>query len=616
VDIQVNDESFKRFAAAFADYSAELEKQPESWRRLNAAMEGAGDAGNALASGALTGKEALALAFAQAELIGGALSKAAKAQNALGDASHSTNKKMGELAKTAKSLGGEIAGVGKWVLKLGAGALAGLGLGALLGGFGVGELASAAFSRQRAAGGLGLSPGQLASFGVNAKPFLGEGALQAAAASQLTYQSAPYLSMLGIDFRNAQGMSAADLAFEQLKGAVKAWQSAQKSGTPPASSPFVRAYQELGGNLEDVRRAALAGLPAINAAQGAYKRDVGVLGFDKKTGDAWTQFYVQLDRAGKEIETIFINKLAPLAPEFTKLSAWVTDAIASFVNTIGVGGIKQGLSDFGDFLTKTNWKAVGEDFKLLGSEIAVIAKKFAWLLPQQTGDPSKPYDPLGFPDKLKRDAKWLGDVFGHAKIGLDVSGPLAWAKSLPKKALDALRSPTGIHAFNQMMSAATGIPVQILDRLLLAESGYGRNPGTSSAGALGLAQLMPETAKGLGVTDRTNPAQSIAGGAKYLQQMYAKYHDWGKALAAYNMGPGALDAVLARHAKDWLRYVPSDTRGYVHDIYGSGAASSDAILRRILKVEQARNRVKPVHVNITNSTAARVAVSANALAAG
>ena len=117
---------------------------------------------------------------------------------------------MGGLAKTAKALGQDIAGIGKWILRLGEGALVGLGAGAILGGFGLSELAGAAFSRSRTASGLGLTPGQLASFQVNAQPYLGPGALQSAASAQLSYASAPYLQMLGIDFRRAQNMNAAD----------------------------------------------------------------------------------------------------------------------------------------------------------------------------------------------------------------------------------------------------------------------------------------------------------------------------------------------------------------------------------------------------------------------
>lgn len=71
----------------------------------------------------------------------------------------------------------------------------------------------------------------------------------------------------------------------------------------------------------------------------------------------------------------------------------------------------------------------------------------------------------------------------------------------------------------------------------------GGNPNAvSSAGALGLMQLMPGTAKGLGV-DPKNPERNLEGGIKYLAQLADKYDgDWVKALAAYNAGSGRVDS--------------------------------------------------------------------------
>ena len=80
----------------------------------------------------------------------------------------------------------------------------------------------------------------------------------------------------------------------------------------------------------------------------------------------------------------------------------------------------------------------------------------------------------------------------------------------------------------------------LLAGLIRQESNF--NPyAVSSCGAMGLGQLMPETARGLGVKDPFNAAQNLEGAAKYLRQMLDTFGgNVRKALAAYNAGPGAV----------------------------------------------------------------------------
>jgi soluble lytic murein transglycosylase-like protein len=83
--------------------------------------------------------------------------------------------------------------------------------------------------------------------------------------------------------------------------------------------------------------------------------------------------------------------------------------------------------------------------------------------------------------------------------------------------------------------------VDLLASLVKAESG-GNARAVSPAGARGLMQLMPGTAKGLGVEDSFQPDENVRGGSTYLDALLTRYHDnIALALAAYNAGPEAVD---------------------------------------------------------------------------
>lgn len=114
-----------------------------------------------------------------------------------------------------------------------------------------------------------------------------------------------------------------------------------------------------------------------------------------------------------------------------------------------------------------------------------------------------------------------------------------------------------------------------LTRAIIKQESGGRADAVSPKGALGLMQLMPGTAKDLGV-DPLDPVQNIQGGSRYISQMKKKFGSDELAFAAYNWGPGNLQEAIAKLKKrgiepTWtniLRYasVPEETVDYVQKV--------------------------------------------------
>lgn len=167
------------------------------------------------------------------------------------------------------------------------------------------------------------------------------------------------------------------------------------------------------------------------------------------------------------------------------------------------------------------------------------------------------------------------DIFARQTAVLDGRASQQYAASVrlqPKElfvpgtpgSVASLPKFTGRYAGQYLQQARTaarryGIPEDLFLRLIQQESGW--NPrARSHKGAMGLAQLMPATARILKVNP-ADPVQNLDGGARYLAMQYRKFRDWRLALAAYNAGPKAVEKYGG---------VPPyrETQGYVKAILG------------------------------------------------
>ncbi|MDB4433332.1 lytic transglycosylase domain-containing protein [bacterium] len=114
------------------------------------------------------------------------------------------------------------------------------------------------------------------------------------------------------------------------------------------------------------------------------------------------------------------------------------------------------------------------------------------------------------------------------------------------------------------------LPPALVKAVIAAESNF-EPTATSRRGAQGLMQLMPETARSLGVEDPFEPSENVRGGSRYLRRLMDRYGDLQRTLAAYNAGPSVVDRHGGmppyRETRDYVQRVLTYYR-YYHGDFG------------------------------------------------
>ena len=124
-----------------------------------------------------------------------------------------------------------------------------------------------------------------------------------------------------------------------------------------------------------------------------------------------------------------------------------------------------------------------------------------------------------------------------------------------------------INAIIESVAVSTGLDSNLIRAVIQTESSF-RTNAVSGAGAQGLMQLMPGTAKELGVSDPFDAYQNIEGGSTYLKRQIERFGDVRLALAAYNTGPARIARLGIADADEPEEYskISSRVRGYVDKV--------------------------------------------------
>ncbi len=597
VEVEINDSAFARFYELFQQYQTEIGEQPEKWRELNDVMD---ESTRGLEAGALSAKEALALAAAQAGIIAEALHAAVEAQHNLQSATKSSGKAMDGLAKSARSVGH---GIGKVVSGLGsllskAGPLALVG--GIFAGLGSIDLMDAAFTRLRGAGQLGMSTGAYGSFRANMQQFLGTPALSGAANAQNDLSQLGWMSALGISPDRAWSMDPGQLAI------TEAWKAAQAYKAAPhmaAQNVRVIAYEHLGGNIEELRNIAAHG-GTYAAAASAYRRDKTKFNVDN-AAQAWANLKIQIDKSGMALQSDLIDKLSPLAPELAKLAQDLSGATDSLIGS-------KGFQEAVEFAVRALGQLPGvlQKIEKFGAEVGVVADKFAWLLPKKPDKKPVPLEKQNLRQLLWTYDDW-GDLVikGAKQFGHDFMDELLHKKKYDYGAdgighpvhnpLDMKIMSHGKTGFAQFKSTAAGIRAGA-KRLLEYPSDWNAHT---------LAQIIKVWAPS---DDGNNPNG-------YTSNV-ERWSGVNRNLAIEKYTKKQLAAVIAAMSREegTDRVSISQVMKALFDSHQptnhEQMATSPARAPQSRPVKKLTRAHAPVHVSISNSTAARVAVSFNAVA--
>lgn len=362
IDVEVNDAEFKDFAATFEKYQKALAATPKSWEASAKAQRPTVAAFQGIAA-ALLAQSAL-----QAKRI-----KALKDEAKIEKDSSSYWKDM---ARSSREVAANASSIAKSVLStIGIGSIFSglLGAGGL---YGLDALAGAVGNSRRTALGLGSTIGETRAFSLNYGRIVDANSVIGGVQESLTDPTKrAALYGAGLSEADLQGKDAAQVA-ALLIPRLKALADRTPTGLL-GSVASGYGLGQFGIGTQELQRLQQTSPGEVGEYGRAFNRDRLRLNVPDKQAKAYQDFYVQLSRAGEQIENVFVRGIAPLVPALTKFSESVVTTIANFADRM----IKSGALDkfagaiqgFADYLGTANFqnkvKTFADDVVALGGVI-------------------------------------------------------------------------------------------------------------------------------------------------------------------------------------------------------------------------------------------------------
>jgi hypothetical protein len=319
----------------------------------------------------------------------------------------------------------------------------------------------------------------------------------------------------------ADHVSASDLS-------LQVWARRMYLSTDAARA-LKNATDALGYSLEDIIWGPKELQERFGVLMGDQKQMQAGLGADFETQmRRMRDVRFEFTRLGETLQYLGMNIVASLGRRLFGEEGGIADFLKGFIETI----IPK-LPEIGDRIAKFLVPVIKDVASIFHDIFNIVTM----LLPS-----------------LDKMAKTLDSVADGAKmISKDVKSVFDYVVPKAKTGIDAIDNGISKAAIRQSIvdaATAAGLDPAIALAIAQRESGFDPN-AKSNKGAIGLFQLMPDTAKGLGV-DPNDPNQNIRGGISYLLQLYAKYHDWYKTFEAYNGGLGNVDrGTVSRDARTY-----------------------------------------------------------------